>query len=219
MLLLDDTGEEVELYKPGQTYTVQVLIDSLSGPAARGYGFQMVCLNAPLDENGDDIANWIDSGSNNYKIADARDRSYAEHSGVGGNNVFNVEWKAPDANTGTVSFYSSGNGVNLNGRTSGDGAGAAKIEIKEDISSSTQDQWKEDIQVSPNPTKGLSNITFPSSFNGSVNLYNMIGQKIQTIDIFDQSANVDLTGSNDGVYLMQFDHSDGSSKTIRLLKH
>lgn len=219
MRLLNASGDEVNQYKPGERYTVEVLIDSLDGPAARGFGFQLVCLDAPLDQNGDDLENWLDNGMNNYKISEARGRSYAEHAGVSRTNLFEVEWMAPEANTGTVSFYTSGNGVNFNGGTSGDGADVAKMEITEDQTSSTRDHWKNNIRVIPNPTDGKSSINLPESFQGSVNVFNMIGQKIQTIELNERVGEVDLTSFQSGIYLLQFDHRDGNSKAVRLLKN
>lgn len=221
MVLLNDQGKEVSQYIPNQKYIVRVSMDSTGGPAAQGFGFQMVCLDAELDVDGEDLENWVDSGSsNNYKIASARGRQYVEHAGISGVNTFEVEWTAPEKGTGPVSFYASGNGVNFNGGTSGDGAAANKMEITEDINSSTQNVWGGQLNISPNPAIDQTVIQWSSDFVGQISLHTITGQQIQSRKTSSGNGTwiLDVKNLQSGLYLMKFMHQDGSAKTMRFIK-
>ena len=217
--LLNASGQEVTSYVPGQTYTVRVQIDSTGGPAALAWGFQMVCLEAPLDVNGEDLENWVDMGPNNYKIANARGRQYAEHNGPSSSNIFDVTWVAPERNTGPVSFYAAGNGVNFNGGTSGDGADVDKIEIAEDVASSTSDQWQDAVSLSPNPSHSFAVLTTPSDFVGQAQIFSLSGKMVDQVRLREGDRWEINTGIlKSGIYLIKLSHQNGSTSTIRLMR-
>ncbi len=117
--VLDSSNNMVTQYIPGKQYTAQVVINAT---VMLGYGFQMVALK---DAGNTDLNGFTDVGTNNYKLATANGRRYAEHSNVSTSNVFNVTWTAPVAGTGDVTIYAAGNGVNKNNNSSGDQAGLA----------------------------------------------------------------------------------------------
>jgi len=118
----------VTQYRPGQQYTAQVKITA-SGTGLTGYGFQMIALK---DAGNTDLDGFSDMNPNNYKIATITNgRTYAEHDNISTANTFNVKWTAPTAGTGSVTFYSSGNGVNGNGGTGGDGSGFSALKLTE----------------------------------------------------------------------------------------
>ena len=217
--LLNASGQEVTSYVPGQTYTVRVQIDSIGGPAALAWGFQMVCLEAPLDVNGEDLENWVDMGPNNYKIANARGRQYAEQSGPSSSNIFDVTWVAPERNTGPVSFYAAGNGVNFNGGTSGDGADTDKIEIAEDVASSISDLWQDEVKLSPNPSQAFAILSTPDDFIGQAQIYSLTGNILDQVQLGEGDRWEINTGIlKSGIYLIKLTHQNGSTSTIRLMR-
>ena len=102
--VLDADNQPVTQYRPGQPYTAQVKITA-SGSGLMGYGFQMIALR---DAGNTDLDGFTDSNPNNYKIASiSNGRTYAEHDNISSSNTFNVNWTAPAAGTGSVTFYSS----------------------------------------------------------------------------------------------------------------
>lgn len=139
--VLDDAGEPVSEYLPEAMYTVRVEVTTSTG-APDGYGFQLTALRAELDVNGPDVATFS-SPSANAKISTASSttnstdptRQYAEQAVVAGNPIFQVQWTAPAAGSGPVSFYSCGNAVNGNGMSSGDGASCTSTQLNEMVSS------------------------------------------------------------------------------------
>jgi len=117
-LLITNPGssDPIDAYVPGQTYEVTLTVNASGSPA--GYGFQMTSLDVSNTEAG----SWS-SPATNVQIETASlvgGRTYVEHKGVGSSNVFRVNWTAPAAGAGLVSFYHAANGVNGNGATSGD---------------------------------------------------------------------------------------------------
>ena len=135
--VLDDTGSPVTEYLPETTYTVQVTVNAAAGQPS-GYGFQLTALQAALDVNGADVATFanpsanaqISVASSTTNTADPQ-RQYVEQAGVGTNNVFQVQWTAPAALSGPVSFYSCGNAVNGNGGSNGDAGNCTSLQLNE----------------------------------------------------------------------------------------
>ena len=142
--VLDAAGEPVTEYLPETDYTVRVEVTTTNG-APSGYGFQLTALQAELDVNGPDVATFsnpsinakISTASSSTNTADPS-RQYVEQAVVAGNNVFEVQWTAPAATSGPVSFYSCGNAVNGNGMSSGDGASCTSLQLNETVTSSTR---------------------------------------------------------------------------------
>lgn len=218
--LLDDADNVMTEYIPDQSYRVRVRLNHVSGTAPRAFGFQMVCLDAPLNTNGEDLENWLDQTTNNYKIASTRGRQYVEHDRPSSQNEFLVEWTAPPANTGEVSFYAAGNGVNLNGGTSGDGSAVSKLEISERVTTSTISQTNSTLVIAPNPATDVVSIEWGIAITGKMRIVDLLGKKVYTQNIVNGSGLRDLDVSNylsKGVYIVTID--DGVSlRSGRLVK-
>lgn len=108
--------EPISAYVPGQTYEITLRVNATGNP--NGYGFQMTALDASNAEAG----TWS-SPATNVQIETASlvgGRTYVEHKGVGSSNLFRVNWTAPAAGTGLVSFYHAANAVNGNSAIGGD---------------------------------------------------------------------------------------------------
>lgn len=184
--VLDANNESIasDGYTPGETYTVKVLINPAVGTPA-GHGFQLSCLNAPEGMNGSEVATWTDI-ADNVKIATAaaNGRTYAEHDGVSTSNEFLVEWTAPAAGSGEVTFYSCGNGVNLNGNRTGDGADCSTLELAEAGASSVGDLDIETVQLNvfPNPVKENLTLDIESKLTGNytMNIIDQVGRTVQS---------------------------------------
>ncbi|NRB47118.1 MAG: T9SS type A sorting domain-containing protein [Saprospiraceae bacterium] len=173
-------GLAVTQYEPETTYTLKVSLDPQMGsPAA--YGFQMLSLNAPLDMNGDAINSWVNASSN-ANIVELSNRTYVEHTSPSSSNEFTVDWVAPSAGAGVVTFYACGNGVNLNGSTSGDNADCATFVFEEAVVSSTQELANTfDLSVAPNPARDFIQLSsnMPSTNNYQMEIYSLSGQLLR----------------------------------------
>ena len=73
--------------------------------------------------------------------------------------------------------------------------------------------------VYPNPTSGIVNLKFIGNFNGSLTVYNAIGQLIQTKKIEDKdSAELNLINEPNGVYFIKLKGSEGTERSIKIVK-
>jgi hypothetical protein len=164
----DLEGNAVTSYIPGNTYNVQVAINAVTGsPSA--YGFQLVS-----ERNSDNQSiNSFSNPSSNAKLAtiNATGRQYAEHSSPSSSNTFTVQWTAPEAGTGAVTFYSAGNGVNSNSQSSGDGANKTSLMLSEEAGSSVFETPRSlPLSLAPNPVRESVAVTIPAAFQGPFQL-------------------------------------------------
>ncbi len=155
IIVLDEYDLVAESYVPGQTYQVRVVVEPLMGNPAR-YGFQMVALQAPEGEMGPSLDDSWANPSDNAKIAQASNgRKYVEHKGPSTSNEFVVEWTAPPAQSGPVTFYACGNGVNANGSNTGDAAACAVLELPEGVVNAVEEVRSfSGLELFPNPVQG-----------------------------------------------------------------
>lgn len=206
----DADGEVVTEYEPEATYNLTVTIDATMGsPAA--YGFQMVSINAPVDVDGDAINDWVNVSDNARIIhLPANNRTYVEHKGPSNTNEFTVQWKAPGAGAGVVTFYACGNGVNLGGSTAGDNAACHTLVFSERIVSHTQDLANRmDISVAPNPAHDFIQVFshLVSSGQYSIRIYSMNGQLMQEqykdLPGGEQKTSLDISQLVRGTYIIR----------------
>lgn len=161
--LLDANGMEVTTYIPGQTYRLRTTVSPTRGNPT-GYGYQLIPI---LDRNNTD-AKGLQNPASNVKIVTvpSSGRTYAEHNGISNSPVFEVDWTAPAAGSGAVSFYAAANGVNRNGGSSGDGAASARLTIEESLGTATRvESAQYSYSVFPNPATDLLYVEGANSGN------------------------------------------------------
>lgn len=120
-------------YAPGQTYKVKVI---LSDPAAQIWGFQITARRGAekLDLAG---VFAIDNPARTQFAPGSTPGEYVTHT-FGGTNPtapgvgsWEVNWTAPAAGTGPVTFYAAGNAGNNNGANTGDSIYTTSLTINE----------------------------------------------------------------------------------------
>ena len=131
-----------------------------------------------------------------------------------------VEWTAPESGTGTITFYSCGNGVNANNESGGDNSDCTQLELTEgDPSSSNNLAEKVALNVFPNPVDAIINLEINSEVSGTfdVRIYNLYGQMVKTDQInLAHGENREFINVNDlsqGNYLLQI--TDGEQMTSK----
>jgi Reeler domain len=214
--VLDAQSQPVTAYQPGQTYTTRVSISSPS-TGINGYGFQMIALRK---QGNTDLKGFKDLTQNNYKLANAQNgRTYAEHSGISADSTFDVVWQAPMAGTGAVQFYSSGNAVNANGLTSGDGASITTLELAEDLGSSVN-TLNQDSNV-PKVRIFGSNLVSVTGFveqKGQLRIFNMEGKLYmqQQIELAGVTP-IDAAQLKPGMYFISVSGTSGQIATTKFV--
>ena len=204
--VLDDTLP-VTAYQPGKTYTFRVVVTPTTGtPAA--YGYQAVALIGEDNANGGAFG----EAPQGQHVVTLSNRQYAEHSMPNDTNVFVIPWTAPEQGSGPVRFYASGNAVNLNNSSGGDGAVRLNppLTLQEDPVSSVFAPAFAETSIFPNPAADF--IRFKSD-QGSAGINNIRITDLNGKNWLEQRS---LTGSShsipevdirhlpDGIYLVEF---------------
>lgn len=178
--LLED-GIAVDSYEPGNDYTVRVTVSNGSGNPS-GFGFQATSLDAADNQSGTFTA------GGGQQVVPIGGRNYWEHSAPGNSGVFESTWTAPEADAGTVTFYSAGLAINGNGSTSGDDTAVNTLSIEEDIDNSTFSNQRDyaTITVSPNPVADQMKLAITSRAAGNfdIRIADLSGKIIRTETIF-----------------------------------
>lgn len=176
-----DNGAAVDKYEPGKDYTIRVTMNNGSG-TPNGYGFQATSLDASNNKAGT-----LTAGAEQH-VVPAGGRDYLEHDLFVSGNVFESTWTAPDADAGTVTFYSSGIVANGNGGASGDGTATGSLSIEEDIDNSTFSNERDyaTIMVKPNPVADQMKLAITSRAAGNfdIRIADLSGKIIRTEAVF-----------------------------------
>ncbi len=112
------TSIPVSNYSPNTAYDVVFSVSTSTGTPG-GYGFQMTALDVANTNTG----TWQNLGANvqSATASNVAGRTYVEQGGgFSTSNTFNMQWVAPAAGSGDVTFYYIGNAVNANFTTTGD---------------------------------------------------------------------------------------------------
>jgi len=212
IIVTDANGSVITDYSPEQIYNVEVLINATAGTPL-GYGFQLVSL---ADGNNANIAGWQNPESN-VKLVATNGRNYAEHNDVTTNNSFKLEWKAPVSGSGSVTFYTSGNGVNKNSATSGDGASKTTLSLGEDGGPAASVDYIAFASPKVYPTQFTSNFAV-ENFIGNTEIYDLNGRLIQNVLVTSNNQIIDLSNQNTGLYILKFTNQEGQAFTKKVVK-
>jgi Secretion system C-terminal sorting domain len=201
-------GNKVTAYAPGKVYKARVTINKVSGNPV-GYGFQLVSL---IDATKADIKGWLNPGANVniVNLTTGQKRSYAEQPKRSINNVFEVNWKAPAAASGKITFYAAGNGVNGNGTDGGDAGCVATLSLTEGTVS-TDELLAEGIEMRLFPTVVATELQYNAATKASgtffVKIFDIGGQlrQQQSVQLNEgvTQATIDVSGLHQGVYFLQ----------------
>lgn len=204
--LISTFGDDqtVSAYKPGRDYTARLTINAGGSPG--GYGFQMVAMDAA----GNSVGTWTTSG--NTQIADIGGQSYVEHSDLIQESVINLNWQAPDADLGALTFFYSANVVNGNGGTSGDSGTNSSTVIEFDPTLSTETELVESVKFFPNPASEIINVTNHNS--DSFAIYNIQGIMISQGNLNNDQINI--SELNPGMYVVKLDNQKEISRFIKI---
>jgi hypothetical protein len=207
---MDTLGMSLEFYRPGENYLVRVRINPEVGEP-RAYGFQMVSL---MDRDTSDVASWNDVAEN-VKIAMAfNGRFYAEHAGPSESNEFLVGWQAPEEGSGSVTFYSAGNGVNRNGDNSGDGAAVSTLTVQEEVSTSAAEILSGRSGIYPNPAS--DHVIFSEEGMIDFQVFTPSGARILGGQA---EGRIDLPGLMPGFYYLHILPDDNVRRIFPLVIH
>ncbi|MBR9920142.1 MAG: T9SS type A sorting domain-containing protein [Bacteroidetes bacterium] len=205
--------ELVDSYNPGENYLVKVRLNSVGNGTPSAYGFQMTALQNNLTP----VNTWFAPEAGVQITTLNNGRAYAEHLNPSTDNVFEINWTAPDAGAGDVTFYSCGNGVNGNNQSSGDGAAINQLTLTEEGGGtvSTKEQLSQkDLTVYPNPTTDLVYLDIDDSLTGNarISLMDQLGRMISTQNqqlLGGETIELPLNGLSSGLYFLRLETENG----------
>ncbi len=198
-------------YKPNGSYTVGVTVFASS---AQRFGFIMLVTDAAGNQAGT-LANPLSVP--HVKITTKGQFTVAEHpspvSPVGGGLAIpGLDWTAPPAGKGAVTFYVAVNAVNNNGSAdAGDNYVLLSKTYQENTSVSVEDIQREiEVVAYPNPANNLLNIDIQNStsnkyhysiysMNGVLTAQGHLNNNVNSIDVSTLSSGMHFISITNGI--------------------
>jgi hypothetical protein len=211
MQFTDPSGAPVSEYLPGEKYALKVNIQSIG---SNSHGFQVTGLLSDNSKAGTCVAQ-----SSNTQITPLNGRWYFEPSNVvmGGN--YEMEWTAPSAGSGPVTFYGSALTVNGNGTTVGDEyVNIPNLVIAEGSPNGVKDlEALVNFKVYPNPVN--SNLLISSEILMSrLEVMDLSGKTVINSMVNEKSTSVDVSALKNGTYLVRV-QTDNGEMISRIVKN
>ena len=176
-----DGTEAITEYVPGETYSVTVAIGHNDVvPAGYGFSSQFVNTEAGAIVNVGTPANpdantRITNGSNGRTYVEQRQRNV--------DSLFTFEWTAPEAGTGAIEYYVSGNLINNAGGTSGDSGSSSPtvVQLAEGNPSSVRNLARLNGSISPNPAVDVTTLRLdvPAAATYQLRIVSMTGRVLR----------------------------------------
>lgn len=197
--ILDGGGNPISSYIPEQVYTLEVQVSNASFSF---FGSQAVVLTAGNANAGTLNTSPITA---NTQVSTVSGRSYLEHNSRSPTGLFQTQWTAPSAGTGTVTVYSVGNAVNANGTTTGDQPSSpTTLVITEAVATSIAYSQSSYCQDGTDPTPTITGTTGGSfSSTGGLSINSSTGA-------------IDLSASTPNSYLITYTYGAGSTTTFNI---
>ncbi len=196
MTLNDSLGAVTE-YIPGVTYRLKLIITDNNGS---GHGFQITCLLSNNQSAG--LATPI---TKNTQKSIVNNRWYFEHSQRLSGGDYEMDWIAPAAGSGTITFYGSALAVNGNGKTTGDQyVNIPNLVITQGVPNGISDIASVNkLKLFPNPTNTNLNITNESTELDRIEIYSISGDLVYSQTMHNASVQVDVSNFGIGTYFVK----------------
>lgn len=194
-------AEESTVYEAGETYRINVSIDGAQN--ANKNGFEIVALDA----NDNNVGEWILALPDDTQTKSSSGREYVTHTRAGNErDNWDIDWKAPAEDAGSVTFYVAFLDANGNGSSSGDALYTGNTSVDFDVASSTALIAEDRIQVYPNPATNFLTIESSSDKINSYQLFNVAGQLVREGAY---NRNVEVGDLDNGLYVLRLETSKG----------
>ncbi len=184
-------------YVGGETY----LITATGTHAGVGkFGFELTAEDASGNKTGTfALVNATETqlANNNKSVT----HTQQGNTPMDNSKTWELQWTAPNAVPGDITFYAAFNAANANGGTSGDVIYLSETTYGPDITGIAQ--VNREFRFYPNPSTGIVNLENPGSTNATIRVLNQTGQVINELEMSDNSAQLNLTSQARGVYFVQ----------------
>jgi hypothetical protein len=199
-------------YKPKGVYTI--LIAAEDADAAK-IGFELTAENAKSKVGTFKILEADKTTFTNAKAAVTHIDAGTKP--TGGIAMWTVQWTAPDTDAGDITFYGAFNAANGNKNTSGDQIYTSKYTVKQDQTSTDVPNKATVVNaVYPNPSYGFVFVQSEHEME-AVLVYDVQGRLVKSEKTKSYNTKIDLSGLNNGNYLIKAVSSKGNfTKKVQL---
>lgn len=191
-------------YEAGKTYDVTFTI-SESGRSK--FGFQLT------SENSSGVKKGVFQATSATQIQNNGTHITHKLASTAGTNskAWTVQWIAPAAGSGPISFYGAGNATNGQGNRTGDLIKTSNLTVEESITSSLVENSIKSIRVFPNPAQ--NSISIEGIKNAEFAIMNLNGQTVMNGST--ESGSIDISELNKGIYFVQIPSEGFAQKLIK----
>lgn len=195
-LIIIDVG--LNGYVPGQTYPLTVTCDDI---VAEKYGFQITSETASAK-----AGTWIitNASRTQLKSGTAVTHTSAGTTPSGSPNTWSMEWTAPAAGTGPVSFYVAINQTNADNTNSGDQIHVASLTIPESGVGIAESLDQAIGIIYPNPANDIIHLNLP--LNSGIRIFDNTGREVITLTGDQALHEIDVSALQQGLYFVQIEH-------------
>lgn len=189
-------------YNPGETYVVTA---EALGSTPR-IGFEITAENGSAKQG-----TFAVTDASRTKLTNASKAITHTLSGLtpsAGKNTWEMNWTAPAAGTGNVTFYAAFNVADGNGGTSGDQIFASTLQVSENLSTNVNNVSIATFTVTPNPNRGNFTIQSEETIL-RVDMYSLTGQHIQSLAANQRQVTVNISNQTPGMYLVKISTEKG----------
>lgn len=200
-------------YVPGETYTITAT-GSHSG--VNRFGFELTAEDNTNAKTG----MFTITDASGTKLTNSNNSVTHLQAGTtpsGDSKSWSMDWTAPAAGTGDVTFYAAFNAANGNGNTTGDVIYTSSHMVIENIVSSIAKNEEDLIKVYPNPFNDYIMINSDEADITDLKILNTEGSLVyQNGSSISQNTKISLSGLQSGVYhiILNTSSSKNISKTI-----
>ncbi len=189
-------------YVPGQTYTVTITLNSAG---TTRFGWQL----SPQNNSGDLLGSFgtAPAGSRFFGTGN----KYFTHTMAGTNSAdsktVSIEWTAPNAGTGEVTFYGAFNISNADNNTTGDKIWTSSLTVSEEGTTSVKEASKAGFSVyaTQNGELVVRELTVPVD-RANLELYDLKGNRIRSWknqEMGNGAWRARVDGLAEGVYVLR----------------
>lgn len=210
-----DVGGGSNTYRAGDTLALTV---SISGAQSPRNGFQITALDAANNFAGA----WILTSPDEMQIVNGLSlpRKYVTHQAAGNlQSSWAMDWVAPDADAGDITFYAAILDGNDDGTVNRDSVYAVATTLVFDPANAAQDIWADqDLQVYPNPAVEELFVNSPGGPLRSIRLVNMRGEALRQWQPVSGANRLNVAGLADGAYFLLVESGRGKEVKKVVLK-
>jgi hypothetical protein len=189
-------------YTPGQTYTIT---GNVIQNAINKFGFE-ITAEKDLDNTKTGTLVITDASRTKFVNGGAAISHQLTGTSGSGSNSWSFDWTAPNAGTGSVTFYGAFNAANGSG-TGGDKIYTSSINIIENVAVNIKEQFSElKVQIYPNPASNYFQISTKKIIN-KIEIYDLKGKKV--LEYYKVKGKMNITDLMDGIYFLRIKYAEG----------